>query len=52
MGVWCQVKGEDPQTTVSTDGGFTGYRMRLESGGITSLVGAEENYQCEDMDTT
>ena len=44
-GVVCWVKGDDPQTTVLTNAGFTGCRMRVESAGKTSLVGAEETYQ-------
>ena len=36
-----RVLGENP-TTVLTNGGFTEYRMRVKSWGITSLVGAEE----------
>ena len=50
-GVVCWVKGEDSQTTVLTNGGFSGCRMRVESVGKTSLVGAEESYQQVAVDT-
>ena len=50
LGVMSRVKGEDPQTTGLTNGGFTRYRMRVESQQIRVLVGDLETYQMEDQD--